>query len=239
MNNVEPRFRPVSPETMYDEKLKYGWEQDGRRRQAGALALTPDLEVRGVARDPLNLPRDVLFKDYIRGEGDQVFIVKAPPGTYNVTLLDPDRNGRTETIEPIDGFLRIRFPRGGWIVSALVVKGPSSRLEPPALQIPPQMPRPSISHAPPRFAEAGQPLTLSIEVSGIAAPMIRLHYRALNQNDQFRTVEGRGPFIIPGDDISARWDLDVQPRGAERRGIRVVLPDPRVTTPYIVVPTRR
>jgi hypothetical protein len=42
--------------------------------------LTPYLEVRAAAKDPQNLPHDVLFRDYIRGHGAQAFGVKVKPG---------------------------------------------------------------------------------------------------------------------------------------------------------------
>jgi hypothetical protein len=239
LNNVEPRFRPVSPELMYDEKRGYGWERDGRRREAAALALTPYLEVRGVARDPHSLPHDVLFRDYLRGEGDQVFLVKAPAARYEVIFLDPNRSSRTEMIESTDGLLRIRFPAGDWAVSGLIVKGPHSRFEPAALHLRPELPRPPIVHEPPRLAAAGKPLTLAIDVQGKVATRIRLHYRALNQNDSFHTLEGSSPFVIPGEDISERWDLMYYFEILNAEGSGWFYPDPATATPYFVLPTQR
>jgi hypothetical protein len=238
MNNVEPRFRAVSPATLYDETAGYGWEREGRR-EAHVVPLTPYLEVRAVAREPRSLPRDVLFGDYIRGEGDQVFIVKAPPARYEVDVLAPNRTVRSETIESTDGRLRIRFPRGDWVVSGLIIKGPQSRLAPPSLRVPPRLPRPSMTHEPPRSAEAGKPLTLSLKIVGTAPAMIRLHYRMLNQSDAFRTLEGNGTFVIPGEDISVRWDLMYYFEVLNTGQSGWFYPDPAAVTPYFVVTTRR
>jgi len=236
MNNVEPRFRAVSPDTLFEEKIGYGWARQGRR-EAGALAPAPYLEVRAVAKEPQSLPRDVLFRDYIRGEGDQIFMVKAPAAQYEVSFLAPDRTVRTEMVESSDGLLRIRFPRGDWIVSGVIVKGPRSRLESPPLRIPPRLPRPAMIHEPPTFVEAGKPLPLSLKVEGTVAS-IRLHYRPVNQTVPFKTLESTDSFVIPGEDISARWDLMYyfEVLNAERSGW--FYPDPATATPYFVVATR-
>ena len=101
LNNIEPRFLPVSPDTLFDDALGYGWARGGRWREAAGLALTPYQEVRGVAKEPRNLPRDQLFRDYIRGEGDQVFSVKVATGLLlNVCVFAseqdrPERDNRS------------------------------------------------------------------------------------------------------------------------------------------------
>ena len=239
LNNVEPRFRPVAPETIFDEKVGYGWERDRGSREAGGLPLTSYQEVRAVAREPHNLPRDVLFRDYIRGsgEGEQIFLVKAPPAMYEVLFVSPDRTVRTENLQSTDGMLRIRFPRGDWIVSGLVIKGPQSQRQPPSLRVPQRLPAPAMTHEPPRFAQAGQPLTVSLTVAGPVAS-VRLHYRALNQTDTFRTLEGNGTFIIPGERISARWDLMYYFEVLTSDKSGWFYPDQSIATPYFVVTTR-
>ena len=95
-----------------------------------------------------------------------------------------------------------------------------------------------MTHEPPRVAEAGKPLTLSLHVDGTNATAIRLHYRALNQNESFRTVEGNGTFVIPGEHISARWDLMYYFEVLTAEGSGWFYPDPAAATPYFVVPTR-
>jgi hypothetical protein len=44
-------------------------------------------------------------------------------------------------------------------------------------------------------------------VRGANPAAIRLHYRALNQQESFHTIEGGPSFTIPADQISARFDL--------------------------------
>jgi len=237
MNNVEPRFRAVSPETRYDEKTGWGWARDYRSRQeVGAVALTPYREVRAVAREPHSLPRDVLFRDYIRGEGDQEFLVKASPGMYSVSFLHPGRTVRTESIEAVDGLLRVRFPRGDWIVSGLVIKGAQPPAEPQPLNLPRRLPRPAMAHEAPAYAQAGQPLTLLLNVKGVAT--VRLHYRQVNQGDRFKTLEGTGTFTIPGADVTARWDLMYYFEVLAENRSGWFYPDPASATPYFVVTTR-
>jgi hypothetical protein len=236
-NNVEPRFRPVGPETQYDEKTRYGWMPRGGR-EAGAVALTPYREVRGVARNPHSLPRDMLFRDYIRGEGDQVFLVRASAATYEVQFLSPDRTVRTESMVASDGFLRIRFPRGDWTVSGLVVEGPQARAQTRSLPVRVMRARPTMSHEPPASAVAGQPLVIALKVEGARPTSIRLHYRALNQNESFRTLEGGPSFTIPGEHISSRWDLLYYFEVLNEEKTGWFYPDPATATPYFVVATR-
>ena len=200
------------------------------------MALTPYREVRAVAREPHSLPRDVLFRDYIRGEGDQEFLVKASPGRYEVTFLHPSRTVRIESIEAVDGLLRVRFPRGDWIVSGLVIKGAQTPAEPQPLNLPRRLPRPAMAHEAPAYAQAGQPLTLLLNVKGVAT--VRLHYRQVNQGDRFKTLEGTGTFTIPGTDVTARWDLMYYFEVLAENRSGWFYPDPATATPYFVVTTR-
>jgi hypothetical protein len=96
-----------------------------------------------------------------------------------------------------------------------------------------------MTHEPPRSAEAGKPLTLSLKIVGTAPAMIRLHYRMLNQSDAFRTLEGNGTFVIPGEDISVRWDLMYYFEVLNTGQSGWFYPDPAAVTPYFVVTTRR
>lgn len=236
-NNVEPRFQPVAPDTLFDDKTWYGWARQGRR-EAGALALTPYLEVQAVARQPRSLPHDMLFGDYIRGDGDQVFVVRAPSADYDVLFLGPDHTVRTERIASTDGVLRIRFPRGDWIASGLIIKGPRSRLEKPHMQLPPRHPPPGMTHDPPAFAEAGKPLRVVLKIDGPVPYPVRLHYRTVNQTDTFRTIEGTGSFDIPAGAISTRWDLMYYFEVLTADGSGWFFPDPASATPYFVIGTR-
>jgi hypothetical protein len=240
-NHVAPRFRAVAPETLYDDTTGYGWARPAALnwRELTAIALTPYKEVRAVARVPYALPRDVLFRDFIRGQGDQVFLVKAPPAMYQVYFLSPDRTVRTESIAATDGLLRVRFPRGDWTVSGLVIKRSPAESAPPPFRSRRALPRPEVRHTPPPYAQAGKPLRLLIEVGGVAAASVRLHYRALNQNEAFRTLEGNGNFTIPGEHIPSRFDLMYYFEILNDEKSGWFYPDPATTTPYIVVETRK
>jgi len=240
MNNVEPRFVAVSKDTVFDEQKGYGWALGRWRRSTdvAAVPLAPYQEVRGVARVPYSLPKDILFRDYIRTDGAQDFIVKAPPAKYEVTFLHPDRTTETQFIDSTNDYLRIRFPNGDWTVSGLVIKGPRSASAAAALPQWKQVPRPSFSHTPPVVALAGKSLTVSLNVSGSKPAAIRLHYRSLNQQEKFHTLEGGPSFTIPAEHISARFDLIYyfEVLNTEKSGW--FYPDPAEATPYFTVDTR-
>src|SRR5579875_982871 len=241
-NNVEPRFLPVDPETRYSEATGYGWTTEGTRKAVG-IPLTPYLEVRSVAKNPTHLPYDVLFRDYIQGEGSEHFRVKAAPGEYTVMLLHPDHTTSTLQLRTESGALNIPFPQGAWSISGLVIKRSGSP--------PPREPRrqkgeaysrPEILHAAPQFAQAGRSLTLTLRISSLAyVNAVRLYYRPLNQLAQFKMIEASLPhltFTIPGEDISLGWDLMYYFEILDKGLGGWFEPDPRVRTPYFVVSTR-
>lgn len=96
-----------------------------------------------------------------------------------------------------------------------------------------------MTHTPPAAATAGEALTVSLGIDRSAYSTIRLHYRAVNQNDRFQTLEGGPSFTIPGAQISSRSDLMYYFEVLDHRRSGWFYPDPATTTPYIVVPTRR
>lgn len=209
-NTVAPRFQPVDAETLYSDAHGYGWASAGERTSE-AIPLAPYLEVRAVKMSPVNLPHDVLYRDFIRGKGTQIFRVKATPGEYKVHILHPDRSD-TITDWRTDGeFLDIRFPEGEWSVSGLVIQGPRSKVPLDPQVFPKLLPRPAITHHPTMSAIEGEPIALKIRIAPQTnVTRIRLHYRPLNQKAQFKTIEntaGQQSFTIPGEDISANWDL--------------------------------
>lgn len=238
-NNVERRFLSVDPSTRYQEASGYGWADDGRREAVG-IPLTPYSEVRSAAKDPKSLPRDVLFRDYIRGEGPQRFRVKAPPGEYTILFLRPDRTTTSVRLQTQGDSLFIPFPEGPWAVSGLVIQGSGATTAPARAGEPKFLPRPQLSHVAPKTAEAGKPLALTLRISPISEiSAVRLHYRAVNQSVEFKTLEA-GPaqeakFTIPGTDISAKWDLMYYFEVLNKDKGGWFEPDPSVATPYHVV----
>ena len=238
-NTVEPRFQPVDPATKFSEERGYGWTGDGER-EAHALPLTPYHEVRAVARAPKNLPVNVLFGDWIRGRGPQTFRVRTGEGEFTVLLLNPDGSTSARQLRAREGRLDVVFPAGEWTVSGIVIQGETAA-PPPA---PPARPAratwyPRFTHFPPRTAVAGQPLTLTLGIlPTTAAKTVRLHYRPVNQLVPFKTLEApatRGVFTIPGEDISARWDLMYYFEVLAPDGSGWFHPDPALTVPYYVV----
>jgi hypothetical protein len=238
-NTVEPRFRAVSPETRYDDQTGYGWVTGRWRRSidVAGIATAPAQELRGVARVPYSLPHDLLFRDYLRHDGAQEFRIRTPPARYQVIFLHPDRTTRTQLIESTGDFLTVRFPDGDWTVSGLVVKGPRAELPAPVLPQRARPPAPKFAHTPPGSAPAGRPLTLSLRVTAAQPVTIRLHYRPLNQNEPFRTLEGGPTFTIPAEHVSERFDLLYYFEILNTAKTGWFFPDPATATPYFVVQT--
>jgi hypothetical protein len=243
-NNVEPRFLPVDPTTRYQKETGYGWMvhyfPGDRPREAVGIPLTPYLEVRSAAKDPKNLPQDVLFRDYIRGEGAQRFRVKAEPGQYTVLFLHPDQTTTTVRLHTQGDSLFIPFPEGPWSVSGLVIQGSETGVSPASASEPRFPPRPKFSHVAPKTTQGGSPLTLTLRISPFSEiSAVRLHFRAVNQLAEFKMLEA-GPaqevtFTIPGTDISAKWDLMYYFEVLNKEKGGWFEPDPAVATPYYVV----
>jgi len=113
----------VDPGTRFTEGAAFGWLGEGER-SAHALALTPYLEVRGVAPNPRSLPSNALYGDWIRGRGPQTFRIRAADGLYSVFVLQTDGSATPQKLRARSGFLDVLFPEPEFAVSGLVVKGP-------------------------------------------------------------------------------------------------------------------
>jgi hypothetical protein len=239
-NTVAPRFQPVDAATRYTDALGYGWTSQGERTSA-AIPLTPYLEMRAVEKNPANLPHDVLYRDFIRGKGAQIFRVKAAPGEYKVHFLHPDRSDTIADWQTDGQFLDIRFPEGDWSVSGLIIQGLRSNLPPDPQAFPKLLPRPEITHEPPVSAVEGEPVALNIRICPAAnVSRIRLYYRPLNQKAQFKTIDhaaSEQSFTIPGEDVSANWDLMYYFEILNQGAGGWFQPDPQQTTPYYVIKT--
>ena len=117
-------------------------------------------------------------------------------------------------------------------------RAPKPPLEPQVF--PKTAPRPSFVHAPPSSALPGQDITLRIRIAPAAGvTRVRLHYRAVNQNVPFKTIEKPGgadqSFTIPAADVAAKWDLMYYFEILNDRGGGWFQPDPDRVTPYYVV----
>jgi hypothetical protein len=153
-------------------------------------------------------------------------------------MLHPD--GSADTLQAhSDGMLEIKFPEGEWQVSGLVIQGARSTEPLPAWTEPKPLPRPAMSHQPPKAAEPNQPLTLRLLLSSAAhVTTVRLHYRAVNQLAKFKTLEAKplnAVFTIPAGDIPPQWDLMYYFEVLNDQKTGWFQPDPAVATPYYVV----
>ena len=238
-NNVAPTFKSVDEATRYNDARGYGWLTDGAR-EAVAIPLTPYLEVQAVLKDPQNLPKDVLFRDYIRGNGPQKFAVKASAGDYEVLFLHPDHSSSAVTLSASAGKLEIPFPQGDWTISGLIVKLKGGEV---ASGVPPEplrRTRPKLEHNPPAQATVGSDLKLALAVNDKAhVKAVRLYYRPVDQLAQFKVIEHSAgeAFVVPGGDIPSNFDLMYYFEVLNDGGGGWFQPDPLTTTPYYVVKT--
>ncbi len=238
-NNVSPRFEPASPESRYSDDKGFGWLEDGQR-EAVAIPLAPYLEVRAAAKNPGNLPHDVLFRDFIKGRGSQKFGIKIPDGPYEALLLHPDRSFDTLKLAAKNGRLEIPFPDGDWSVSGLIVRGAGAPVTAFWKDAPSKPLRPAIRHTAAATAEPGKPLTLLLSIPDAShVRSVRAYYRPVDQLVPFKMVEAPpgGELTIPGADISARWDLMYYFEVINDANGGWFQPDPRVARPYYVVKT--
>jgi len=239
-NNVEPRFTAINGSMAYTDMQGYGWLDDASRETVG-IPLSPYLEIRSAAKNPQHLPNDVLFRDYVRGEGEQRFRVDVSPGEYKVSFLHPDRSVTTASLHTDGDSLVIPFPQGSWSVSGLILQGSGAQATPPPEKSPKQEARPGFSHVPSTTVEAGKPLTVTLEISpSSSAKLVRLYYRPVDQLADFKVLEAspaHATFTIPGADISSKWDLMYYFEVLNDQNSGWFVPDPAVTTPYYVVKT--
>lgn len=237
-NTVAPRFRAVDAGTRFTDALGYGWVSEGPRTSE-AIPLTPYLEVRAAAKNPSNLPHDVLYRDFIRGSGPQVFRVKTAPGDYTVRLLHPDRTEAVSQQKSKGGYLDIVFPQGDWSISGAVIQEAKSKEPLAAQDFPKALPRPVITHDPPAAVDPGRAVALTVRISPAAdVAGVRLYYRPVNQLAKFKMIEdgaGRNSFMIPAEDVSPKWDLMYYFEILNRAGSGWFQPDPHTATPYYVL----
>ena len=106
---------------------------------------------------------------------------------------------------------------------------------------------PSIQHEPVTAAKAGKDIDVTAKVhSTCPLQSVRLHYRHLNQYYQWNIVEMESDgsvyrFDIPGDYITANWDLMYYLEVVDERGEGSFAPesDPVSTIPYWVIRTAK
>ncbi|MBI5280529.1 MAG: hypothetical protein HY858_02520 [Candidatus Solibacter usitatus] len=236
-NTVLPGFAGVSPDTEYSEALGYGWLAPAARTAQG-LEPTPYSEVRAVAKNPQRLPANTLIGDSIAGRGAQVFRVKTAAGDYRILLLTPDGSAEERTGTAAGGVLDIVMPEGEWRYSGVLLQAARPPSAPARWPMP--LSCPALEHTPPKRVETGRPLQLSLAVyPPTHVRTVRLHYRPLNQLVQWKTMDApaqRALFIIPGEELDVRWDLQYyfEALNTERTGW--FHPDPAQATPYYVVP---
>jgi hypothetical protein len=155
-------------------------------------------------------------------------------------LLHPDKTEVKQALKAENGYLNIGFPEGNWSVSGVVIQGAKTQAQLPPQKTAKAAVRPAIRHTPPKTTQAGHAITLSVGVTPPeSAARVRLYYRPVNQQAKFKMLELPSSreitFTVPGEDVSAKWDLLYYFEVLNADGGGWFHPDPQVATPYYVV----
>lgn len=100
-----------------------------------------------------------------------------------------------------------------------------------------------ITHQPVATAQPGQPVTIQIKVTAAAGlKWVRLLYRDVNQYKEFKTLDMQATgkkdvfrAVIPGEDITSKWDLMYLVEIMDRKKNGIIYPNLDTQTPYVVV----
>ncbi len=234
-STVQPRFTPVNAGTQTES---YGWAMPVERKEA-PLPLTPYLEMRSAVANPQNLPSNVLFGDYISGQGDQTFRIAAKDGEYRVHLLKPDGTFETTALTATGGRLDVVLKGPDWKVSGLIAQRAVAPAPTASFKPQPAVARPTVVHTAPFAASANRSLTLSVRISPLnQIRAIRLHFRAVNQLAPFETIEAppsRAAFTIPAKFVDGTHDLMYYFEIINTANGGWFYPDPLRQTPYFVI----
>ncbi len=102
---------------------------------------------------------------------------------------------------------------------------------------------PDLDHQPVRFAQPGQPLRITARVhdpSGVQ--WVRVRYRGVSQFEDYHQLalqldphSGLFQTVIPGDQISPRWDFMYFLEAMDNRGNGRIYPNLEKETPYVIV----
>ncbi|MCL5271387.1 MAG: hypothetical protein M1457_12740 [bacterium] len=106
---------------------------------------------------------------------------------------------------------------------------------------------PVVRHTPVTTAPAGQPITISAEVSDPSGvKWVRLRYRTLTQFVDYSTLEmkpvgeaGRYEAVVPAAQIDPQWDFMYYIEAMDSRGNGRIHPDFEREAPYVVVRLKR
>lgn len=247
-HTIHPRFSLIHPRSEYNEESGYGWYGrasgwfHSRRPHVHELEQASRNTVDLKTNEPKNLPRNMLFGDYINVPGSQPFRVRTGDGDFEVVVLMKDGSERRDTVQAVRGLVDFVFPDRGKLldVSGLLMRNLADKKQaPPAEKYPVTGARPEFAHRPVTEAKPGTDIRLSYTVSpGSNVKTVRLHYRPLNTFVKVKVLEiqgSEGVFTIPGTEVSKDWDLLYHFEILNDQGSGWFFPDPAVRTPYFVI----
>jgi hypothetical protein len=119
---VEHRFQGITPHSFFNPQQGYGWNGDFELE-----AVQPPKVERWVWRaanlDNLNLPDQVLLRDFVRGRNEAVFMLDLPEGHYQATLVMTDRSQDPRDHGPMNVAVIERFGERPILEGAIIKKG--------------------------------------------------------------------------------------------------------------------
>lgn len=119
---VEHRFQGITPDSFFNPQQGYGWNGDFVLEAAQPPKI-PRWVWRASNLDNLNIPDQVLLRDFIRGEDEAVFMLDLPEGHYQATLVFTDRSPNPRDHGPMNVAVIERFGERPILEDAIIKKG--------------------------------------------------------------------------------------------------------------------
>lgn len=119
---IEPRFQGVYPHSYFNPQQGFGWNTDAIVHSEQPRKI-PRTLWRTSNNDNLNIPSQVLFKDFIQGKGSAVFRADLPEGHYQAALVFTDMSTEPSDHGPMSVAVIERFGERPILTDTVIKKG--------------------------------------------------------------------------------------------------------------------
>ncbi len=119
---VEHRFQGITPHSFFNPQRGYGWNDDFVLETVQPPKV-PRWVWRASNLDNLDIPEQVLLRDFIRGKDEAVFMLDLPEGHYQATLVMTDKSKNPRDHGPMNVAVIERFGERPILEGAVIKKG--------------------------------------------------------------------------------------------------------------------